>query len=105
MLMIIAIPAGIAMALSGLVTHTVARSFDGEPPARWTARRHAREYASFAVLTLWVTALLMAGEAVLRVENGQETLRLLLLGAGIAALGALPALLAAGRGWAARRRV
>lgn len=92
--MIIAVPAGIAVALAGLLTHTVARSFDATPPARWTARLHARELASFAVLTLWVTALLMAGEAMLRFETGQETLRLLLLGAGLAALGGLPALMA-----------
>jgi len=96
--MIIAIPAGVAVALAGLLTHTVARSFDATPPARWTARLHAREIASFAVLTLWITALLMAGEAVLRFETGQETLRLLLIGAGIAILGGLPALVALCRG-------
>ena len=104
MLMIIAVPAGIALALAGLLTHTVARSFDATPPAPWTARLHARELASFVVMTLWVVALLMAGEAVLRFETGQETLRLLLIGAGIATLGGLPALLALCRGWTGRRR-
>ena len=97
MLMIIAIPAGIAMALAGLLTHTVARSFDATPPARWTERLHARELASFAVMTLWVIALLMAGEAALRFENGEESAWLLLVGAGLAASGGLPALIALGR--------
>lgn len=92
--MIIAIPAGIAVALAGLLTHTVARSFDAVPPARWTERRHVREYASLAVLTLWMTALLMAGEAALRFENGEESAWVLLIGAGLATLGGLPALIA-----------
>ena len=82
------------MALAGFLTHTVARSFDATPPARWTERAHARELASFVVLALWVTALLMAGEAALRFEKGEESAWLLLIGAGLAALGGLPALMA-----------
>jgi hypothetical protein len=93
--MIYAIPAGIAVAGAALLTRWVAARFDAPTPPTWTTRRHARELASLVVLSLWVVALLIAGEAFLLFDTGKESPSLFALGVGIAALGALPSVLGA----------
>jgi hypothetical protein len=89
--MIYAIPAGIAVAGAALLTRWVAARFDAPAPPAWTTRRHARELVSVVVLTVWIVALLVAGEAFLLFDTGKESASLFALGVGIAALGALPA--------------
>jgi hypothetical protein len=93
MIMIYAIPAGIAVAGAAVLTSWVARRFDTAAPPAWTARRYAREWASLVVLTVWVGSLLLAGQAFLLLETGKESPALFAIGAGIAALGGVPALL------------
>ena len=91
--MIYAIPAGIAVAAAAVLTKWVAARFDSQTPPAWTARRHARELASFVVLACWVGALLLAGQAFLLFETGKESGSLFAIGAGIGALGGIPALI------------
>jgi hypothetical protein len=91
--MIYAIPAGIAVAGAAVLTSWVANRFDSPTPPAWTARAHAREWASLVVLTVWVASLLLAGQAFLLLETGKEPPALFATGAGIAALGGVPALL------------
>ena len=91
--MIYAIPAGIGVAGAALLTRWVAARFDAPTPPAWTTRRHARELVSAVVLSIWVVALLVAGEAFLLFDTGKESPSLFALGVGIAALGALPAML------------
>ncbi len=91
--MIYAIPAGIAVAGAAALTSWVGARFDASTPPAWTTRRHAREFASLVVLTVWVGSLLLAGQAFLLLETGRESPGLFAIGAGIAALGGVPALL------------
>lgn len=91
--MIYAIPAGLAVAGAAVLTSWVARRFDAATPPAWTKHRHAREWASLVVLSIWVGSLLLAGQAFLLLETGREPPTLFAIGAGIAALGGVPALL------------
>ena len=91
--MIYAIPAGLAVAGAAVLTSWVANRFDSATPPAWTTRPHAREWASLVVLTVWVASLLLAGQAFLLLETGREPPALFATGAGIAALGGVPALL------------
>jgi hypothetical protein len=93
MLMIYAIPAGLAVAGAAFLTSWVSARFDSPTPPAWTSRRHARELASAVVLTVWIGSLLLAGQAFLLLETGKESAGLFAIGAGIAALGGVPALL------------
>lgn len=92
--MIYAIPAGLAVAGAAVLTRWVASKFDAATPPAWTRHRHAREWTSLVVMTVWVASLLLAGQAFLLWETGKESPSLFATGAGIAALGVLPALLA-----------
>lgn len=92
--MVYAIPAGLALAACGWLTSWAAARFDAGTPPAWTRRPHAREIVSAVVLAAWVGACLLAGEAFLLFERGLETPEQFLIGAAIAASGALPALLA-----------
>jgi hypothetical protein len=92
--MIYAIPAGFAVAGAAVLTSWVARRFDAAAPPAWTLRRHAREWVSAVVLAAWIGSLLLAGQAFLLLQTGRESLGLFPAGAGIAALGVLPSLLA-----------
>ena len=91
--MIYAIPAGLAVAGAAVLTSWVSSKFDAATPPAWVTRRYAREWASLVVLTTWVAALLLAGQAFLLLETGREPPTLFAIGAGIAALGGVPALL------------
>jgi len=91
--MIYAIPAGLAVAGAAVLTSWVASKFDAATPPAWATRRYAREWASLVVLSIWVAALLLAGQAFLLLETGKESPALFATGAGIAALGGVPALL------------
>jgi hypothetical protein len=91
--MIYAIPAGIGVAGAALLTHWVAARFDAPAPPAWATRRHARELVSAVILTIWIVALLIAGEAFFLFDTGKESPSLFALGVGIAALGALPAVI------------
>ena len=91
--MIYAIPAGLAVAGAAVLTSWVASRFDSTTPPEWVTRRHAREWASLVVLSAWVVSLLLAGQAFLLMETGKESPGLFAIGAGIAALGGVPALL------------
>ena len=91
--MTFAIPAGIAVAGAAVLTSWVAACFDSPTPPAWTTRRHARELVSAVVLSIWMGSLLLAGQAFLLLETGKESPALFALGAGIAALGGVPALL------------
>lgn len=102
--MIFAIPAGIAVAGAAVLTTWVASRFDAPAPPAWTMRRHARELASFVVLSFWISALLLAGQAFLLLETGKEPPALFVTGAVIAALGGVPALIGALRTRPAARR-
>jgi hypothetical protein len=93
--MIFAIPAGIAVAGAALITTWVSTRFDAAAPPAWTTRRHARELVSFAVITIWISALLLAGQAFLLLETGKEAPSLFVTGTVIAALGGVPALIGA----------
>lgn len=92
--MVYAIPAGIAVAAAAVLTSWVANRFDAPTPPPWTVRRHSREWTSLVVLGVWIAALLLAGQAYLLLETGKESPGLFAVGAGIAALGGVPALLA-----------
>lgn len=91
--MIFAIPAGVAVAGAAALTSWVAARFDAPTPPTWTTRRHAREFVSAVVLSVWIGSLLLAGQAFLLLETGKESVGLFAIGAGIAALGGIPALL------------
>jgi|GEM_PF-1949242 len=90
--MIYAIPAGLAIAGAAVLTRWVASKFDAAAPPAWTRRRHAREWASLAVMTVWIGSLLLAGQAFFLWETGKESPALFATGAGIAAIGVLPGL-------------
>jgi hypothetical protein len=94
MLMIYAIPAGLAVAGAAVFTSWVGRRFDAATPPAWTLRRHAREWVSFVVLAVWVGSLLLAGQAFLLLQTGRESLGLFAAGAAIAAVGVVPSLFA-----------
>lgn len=102
--MVFAIPAGIALAASIWVTRWVSARFDAAEPPPWTRRRHAREIVSVVIMTSWMAACLLAGQAFLLFEKGVESPALFALGAGIAASGAVPSLLDLIRARAKRRR-
>jgi hypothetical protein len=90
--MIYAIPAGLAVAGAGLLTSWVARRFEAATPPAWTQRRHAREWVSWLVMTVWMASLLLAGQAALLLETGREAPLLFAIGTGFALLGVIPAL-------------
>lgn len=91
--MVHAIPAGISLAAVALATTWVSRQFDAEPPAAWTTRRHMREIVSVVVMTAWMVAFLLAGDAFQLLQQGLESLGDFAWGSAIAVLGALPAVL------------
>lgn len=90
-----AIPAGIAVAAAAFLTSWVSSRFDADTPPAWTTRRHARQWISLVVISVWIGALLVAGEAFLLLETGKEPPALFVTGAAIAASGGVPALLGA----------
>jgi hypothetical protein len=90
--MIYAIPAGLAVAGAGLLTSWAAKRFDAATPPAWTQRRHAREWVSWVIMTIWMGSLLLAGQAILLLETGRESALLFAVGSGLAVVGLIPAL-------------